>query len=104
MNSNELFEQLKTYTKDYQISYDTMIFQKEKRILKVYKPQEPETTECLIYDLIIEGKMTSSTNDIDELIELSTEVMGYDTRKKDISTNSQSGTNYTNSKSPYQYY
>lgn len=104
MNSNELFEQFKSSTNGYQLTPLGIIFEKEKNILKIYKPQQSETSDCLLYDLIVEGRMTSSTDNIDELIELSIEVMGYDTRKKDISTNSQSSTHSSDSKSPYQYY
>lgn len=78
MNSNELFEEFKSYCKKYEIEVGKIVLKNDENTLNIYKPNNPETSKCLLYDVIGLSRESGIVTNINNLIDLVIDVIGND--------------------------
>lgn len=78
MNSNELYEEFLKCCKEYEPDLCGIVIRKDATCLKIIKPNNPEESNYLIYEIIEKSRISGTVSDLYELIELCQDTFGND--------------------------
>lgn len=78
MNSNELFKEFLKHCTKYESDLWGIVITREATSLRIIKPQNPDESNYLIYEIIEGSRISGTVSDLDELLELCIDTVGED--------------------------
>ena len=78
MNSNELFKEFLKHCTKYESDLWGIVITREATSLRIIKPQNPDESNYLIYEIIEGSRISGTVSDLDELLELCVDTVGED--------------------------